>query len=40
MVQAHGTCVTLGISAEEDDLNEVLLSMHNMLGSDIKIIAF
>ena len=39
MVQAQRTCVTLGIS-EENDLNELLLSMLNVLGSDMKMIAF
>ena len=39
MVQAQRTFVTLGIS-EENDLNELLLSMLNVLGSDMKIFAF
>ena len=40
MVQAQRTCVTLLSISEEDDLNELLVSMLNVLGCDMKITAF
>lgn len=40
MVQAQRTCVTLLGISEEDDLNELLVSMLNVLDSDMKITAF
>lgn len=38
MVQAQRTCVTLLSISEEDDLNELLVSMLNVLGCDMKIL--